>query len=314
MKALKVVIFCGGLGVRMREVSEEIPKAMLHVGDRPILWHIMKYYAYYGCHDFILCLGYRAAAVKKYFLGLSELPSRNFVISRGGTNVRLLSSETDDWNITLVDTGLHTNIGQRLKCVEHLLGDDELFLANYGDNLTDAPIDEMVRDMEDDTKQAASFLCVPPSQSFHVVSCEGTGRKCSVTRIEAAKDSNIRINGGYFVLRREIFDYLQGGIELVPDALNELRARDKLVAWCHNGFWASMDTPKEMFYLNELYGTGHAQWAKWDRNGERPPVRPTFSRRLAQNGPGSAPEAVASGPFPHDGVMIVNNDVTIIHP
>jgi glucose-1-phosphate cytidylyltransferase len=262
---MKVVIFCGGLGVRMREVSEEIPKPMLRIGDRPILWHIMKYYAHYGFRDFILCLGYRSVTVKNYFLSYRELPANDFVISQGGKEVRHLPSEIDGWNITLVDTGLHTNIGQRLKKIQPFLEGDEMFLANYGDNLTDAPIDEMVRDMQNDPSKVATFLCVPPSHSFHVVSCQGTGQKCSVSAITTAKESNLWINGGYFVLRREIFDYLKGGRELVPDALNLLREEDKLVAWRHEGFWASMDTPKEMYFLNELYSNGHAKWAKWDR-------------------------------------------------
>src|SRR5207248_9083982 len=169
-----------------------IPKPMLRIGDRPILWHIMKYYAHYGFRDFILCLGYRAITVKNYFLGYSERSSNNFVISQGGKEVRHLPSEIDGWNITLVDTGLHTNIGQRLKKIQPFLEDDELFLANYGDNLTDAPIDEMVQDMRADPAKMAAFLCVPPSHSFHIVSCLGTGRKCSVAKIAAAKDSDIR--------------------------------------------------------------------------------------------------------------------------
>ena len=263
---MKVVIFCGGLGVRMREVSEEIPKPMLRIGDRPILWHVMKYYAHYGFQDFILCLGYRANTVKDYFLGYSELSSNNFIISHGGKEIRHLPSEIDGWNITLVDTGLHANIGQRLKKIQPFIGGDEMFLANYGDNLTDAPLDEMVQDMRDDAGKLAAFLCVPPSQSFHVISCRDTGRRSAVTQITSAKESNIWINGGYFVLRREIFDHLKGGNELVPDVLNVLRERDQLVAWRHEGFWASMDTPKEMYFLNELYSSGRARWAKWDNH------------------------------------------------
>ena len=255
---MQVVILCGGQGTRIRDVADDIPKPMIPIGDRPILWHIMKYYAHYGFRDFILCLGYRAITVKDYFLGYSELASNNFVISGGGKEIRHLPSEIDGWNITLVDTGLHTNIGQRLKKIQPFLEDDELFLANYGDNLTDAPIDEMVQDMRDDPSQVAAFLCVPPSHSFHIVTCLGTGRKCSVGRIATAKDSGIWINGGYFVLRREIFDYLKGGRELVPDAFNVLREKAKLVAWRHEGFWASMDTPKKMYFLNELYSNGHA--------------------------------------------------------
>jgi glucose-1-phosphate cytidylyltransferase len=261
---MKVVIFCGGLGVRMREVSEEIPKPMLRIGDRPILWHIMKYYAHYGFQDFILCLGYRANTVKEFFLNYAELRANNFVISQGGKEIRHLPSEIDGWSITLVDTGLHTNIGQRLKKIEPFLEGEDMFLANYGDNLTDAPIDEMVRDMREDPTKLASFVCVPPSSSFHIVSFQGSGRKCSVTGITSAKESNIWINGGYFVLRREIFEHLREGRELVPDTLNTLLEEDRVVAWRHEGFWASMDTPKEMYYLNELYSNGRAKWAKWE--------------------------------------------------
>ena len=155
---MKVVIFCGGLGVRMREVSEEIPKPMLRIGDRPILWHIMKYYAHYGFQDFILCLGYRANTVKEFFLNYAELRANNFVISQGGKEIHHLPSEIDGWNITLVDTGLHSNIGQRLKKIEPFLEGEEMFLANYGDNLTDAPIDEMVQDMREDSTKVASFV------------------------------------------------------------------------------------------------------------------------------------------------------------
>src|SRR5262249_37490364 len=153
---------------------------------------------------FILCLGYRANTIKDYFLAYSELPANNFVISQGGKEIRHLPSEIDGWTITLVDTGLHTNIGQRLKKIQPFLEGEEMFLANYGDNLTDAPLDEMVQDMRDDPSKLASFLCVPPSMSFHIVSCVGGGRKCSVGRIETAKESSILINGGYFVLRPAI--------------------------------------------------------------------------------------------------------------
>jgi glucose-1-phosphate cytidylyltransferase len=260
---MKVVLFCGGLGVRMREVSEEFPKPMLRVGDRPILWHIMRYYAHYGYKDFILCLGYKAETVKRYFLECGENHLNDFVLSRQGFT--RLSGEMDDWTITLVNTGLNTSIGQRLKRVQHLLEGEEMFLANYGDNLTDAPLDEMVQDMKDDRSKAASFLCVRPSQSFHLISCRGEGPKCSVDRISMPRESDIWINGGYFVLRPEVFDCLGGGRELVPDGLNLLRERDQLVAWRYEGFWASMDTPKEMYQLNEVYSSGAAKWAKWER-------------------------------------------------
>ena len=137
---MKVVLFCGGLGMRLRDYSETIPKPMVNIGYRPILWHVMKYYAHYGHKDFILCLGHRADAVKNYFLNYNECASNDFVLSGGGKNLELLNSDIHDWRITFADTGIHSNIGQRLRAVEmHLEGEEE-FLANYCDGLTDLRI------------------------------------------------------------------------------------------------------------------------------------------------------------------------------
>src|SRR5215210_4763777 len=137
---MKVVLFCGGLGLRLRDYSDSIPKPMVNIGYRPILWHVMKYYAHFGHKDFILCLGYKADAIKNYFLTYDECISNNFVLSNGGKNLRLLHSDIQDWNITFVDTGLTANIGQRLKAVEPYLEQETMFLANYSDGLTDLPL------------------------------------------------------------------------------------------------------------------------------------------------------------------------------
>ena len=140
---MKVVLFCGGMGMRIRD-AEDIPKPMVHIGYRPILWHVMKYYAHYGHRDFILCLGHRADAVKNYFLNYNECASNDFVIS-GGKNVELLNSDIHDWRITFADTGIHSNIGQRLKAVEKYLDGEEEFLANYSDGLTDLPLPQQIQ-------------------------------------------------------------------------------------------------------------------------------------------------------------------------
>jgi len=262
---MKVVIFCGGLGLRMRELSEDIPKPMIQVGDRPILWHIMRYYAYYGHRDFILCLGYKADSIKRFFLSYKEAQANNFVLSHGGTQVEQLPSEIDDWKITFVDTGLNTNIGQRLKRVETHLKGEAMFLATYGDNVTDAPLDQMIEALQYEDDKVATFLSVRSNQSFHVIRTTGTGNNRSVLGFDTIKDSDIRINGGFFVLRQSIFEYLNHGRELVPDALNALAAEGKLSTWHHDGFWAAMDTPKEMRLLDALYTQGNAAWAKWDQ-------------------------------------------------
>ena len=136
---MKVVLFCGGLGMRIRD-AENLPKPMVQIGYRPILWHVMKYYAHFGHKDFILCLGYGADTIKNYFLNYNECVSNDFVLSGGGKRLDLISSDIHDWRITFVDTGIHSNIGQRLKAVERYLAGEESFLANYTDGLSDQPL------------------------------------------------------------------------------------------------------------------------------------------------------------------------------
>jgi glucose-1-phosphate cytidylyltransferase len=255
---VKVVIFCGGLGLRLREYSETIPKPMVPIGPRPILWHNMRYYAHYGHKDFILALGYKADVIKEYFLRYNEAMSNDFVLSDGG-QLELLSSDMHDWRITFVDTGQNALIGQRLRAVQRYLGDDEMFLANYGDNLTDAPIDDLIEDFRSRNKIAA-FLSVPPTHSFHVVALRDGGE---VASIESVKEAGIRINGGFFILRREIFDYIGPGEELVEEPFQRLIAEGQLVAYPYEGFWAPMDTLKDMQNLEALYDGGKPPWAVW---------------------------------------------------
>src|ERR1700746_1048239 len=156
---MKVVLFCGGLGTRMREYSESIPKPMVPVGYRPILWHVMKYYAYYGHKDFILALGYKADAIKHYFRTYDESVSNDFVLYEGGKRIELLTSDIDDWKITFVDTGLRSNIGMRLKAVEKHLAGEEIFLANYTDGVSDVNLPEMIRAFRE-SGAVASFAAV----------------------------------------------------------------------------------------------------------------------------------------------------------
>nr|WP_241895764.1 sugar phosphate nucleotidyltransferase [Jatrophihabitans sp. GAS493] len=141
---MKVVLFCGGYGMRMRDGTSSAPKPMVMVGSRPLIWHVMRYYAHFGHTEFILCLGYGAHHIKEYFLNYQETYSNDFVMTDGGRSVELLSTDISDWTISFVDTGLKSPIGERLRRVRHLLGDDEVFMANYADVLTDAPLNEMV--------------------------------------------------------------------------------------------------------------------------------------------------------------------------
>jgi len=263
---MKVVIFCGGLGLRLRDAAENVPKPMVQIGYRPILWHLMKYYAHYGHKDFILCLGYRADTIKNYFVDYKEYLSNDFVMSAGGKDIGLINSDIQDWRITFADTGITSNIGQRLKAVEKYLEGEETFLANYSDGLTDLSLPQQIEHFQQHNK-IASFLCVRPNLSYHFVSLNNEGL---VADIRDVNSSNIRINGGFFILNRKIFEYMRGGEELVQEPFRRLVAAGQLTAYPYDGFWASMDTFKDKQYLDELYAKGGAPWQVWNHhNGHR---------------------------------------------
>jgi glucose-1-phosphate cytidylyltransferase len=256
---VKVVIFCGGLGMRIRTGPESLPKPMMPIGSRPVLWHVMRYYAHFGHTEFILCLGYGASAVKDYFLDYRETSSNDFVLTKGGRHVEMLATDISEWTITFVDTGVSTAIGERLRRVRHHLEGDEVFLANYGDVLTDAPMNDLITGFE--AKDAvASLLAVKPQDSFHVVQLTGESR---VTGLVPVADMSMRINGGYFILRQGIFDYLAEGDDLVMDGFVRAAADGKVWATPYDGFWAPMDTLKERTALEEQYRNGISPWAVW---------------------------------------------------
>jgi glucose-1-phosphate cytidylyltransferase len=264
---MKVVLFCGGLGTRLRDFSETIPKPMVTIGYRPILWHVMKYYAYYGHKDFILCLGYRADAIKTYFLNYNECTSNDFVLSAGGKKLELSNSDIDDWRITFVDTGIESNIGQRLKAVEkHLEGEDEFF-ANYSDGVTDLPLPQQLEHFRLHDK-TASFLCVRPNLSYHIISLEEGNAKL-VSALHAINNGSVRVNGGFFIFKRKIFDYLDGRQELVNGPFQRLIDEKQLIGYPYDGFWAAMDTFKDRQQLENLCGYGNAPWEIWKNGGSR---------------------------------------------
>ena len=256
---MKVVLFCGGLGMRLRDYSESIPKPMVPIGYRPIMWNVMKYYAHFGHKDFILCLGYKADMIKNYFVNYDEYISNDFVFSKGGRNVELLNTDIDDWTITFVDTGMNANIGQRLMAVKDYLTDEEMFLANYSDGLTDLHLPDMIDDFASQNK-VASFLAYQPTQSFHVVTLEDNGLVKNINHIGA---SGLWINAGYFVLRNDIFDYMKEGDELVDAPFQRLIQDEKLLSYKFDGFWASMDTFKDKQNLDDKYSKGNAPWEVW---------------------------------------------------
>jgi len=258
---MKVVLFCGGLGMRLREYSESIPKPMVNIGYRPILWHVMKYYAHHGHKDFILCLGYRADVVKDYFLNYNECVSNDFVLSSGGKRLELYNRDIQDWRITFADTGIESNIGQRLKAVEGYLEGEEEFLANYSDGLTDLPLPQQLDHFRKHAK-IASFLAVRPNLSYHLVSLQG-GDGSLVSGIHAINNGTVRINGGYFIFKRKIFDYIRENEELVNGPFQRLLEEQQLIGYPYDGFWVSMDTFKDKQKLESLWGSGEAPWEIW---------------------------------------------------
>ena len=275
---MKVVLFCGGMGLRIRD-AENIPKPLVQIGYRPVLWHVMKYYAHYGHKDFILCLGYGADAIKRYFLDYSECASNDFVLSQGGRKVELYNSDIHDWRITFADTGINSNIGQRLKAVERYLDGEEEFLANYSDGLTDLPLPQQL-DHFHRNKKIASFLCVLPNLSYHVVSTEPGSSL--VTGVHAITNGSVRINGGYFAFKKEIFDYIEEGEELVIEPFQRLIDEKQLLGYTYDGFWAGMDTFKDRQSLESLWGSGSAPWHVWRGDNGSDDPRPSAPVPVAE--------------------------------
>jgi glucose-1-phosphate cytidylyltransferase len=256
---MKVVLFCGGVGTRLKEYSDTVPKPMVPIGQRPIIWHLMRYYAYYGHKEFILCLGYRGDAMRRYFLDYDECESNDFTLTEGGRRVRLYSRDISDWSITFAETGLHANLGQRLCAVRKYLGDDERFLANYTDGLSDLPLPEYLA-YAAAQDSVATFLCVKPHQSYHIVSLSPSGQ---VTDLQPVHDSDVWINGGFFVFKQQIFDYIKDGEDLVVEPFQRLIRDEQLAAYRYRGFWAAMDTVKDKLRFDEMSASDITPWQVW---------------------------------------------------
>jgi len=255
---MKVVLFCGGLGLRLRDYSDSVPKPLVRVGPQPILWNVMRYYAHYGHKDFILCLGHQGEAIKRFFLGYNEAIANDFTMTGGGAAIQPHKTDIHDCKITFVDTGLNSNIGERLKRVQEHLEGEEVFLANYSDGLTDLPFDDYLSFALGQDK-VACFVSVKPATSFHVVQSTADG---IVTDIEPVSES-MRINCGYFVLKQEIFDYMEPGDELVVAPFGRLIEKKQLITRDYDGFWECMDTFKDKQQLDDMYARGDTPWAVW---------------------------------------------------
>lgn len=253
---MKVVLFCGGLGTRIRDYGENVPKPMIPVGDQPILFHVMQYYSQYGHRDFVLCLGYKANVIKDFFLNWRQQTYSDCVISDAGRKVEYLGEGLPDWRVTLVDTGIWRNIGQRLLAVREHVKDEEMFLANYSDGLSDAPLTDMI-DLLERSGKIGCFLAVRPPLTFHLVDFDQAG---NVERFRASEHSDIWINAGYFVFRNKIFDYIREGEELVVEPFQRLIDDGQLIAYRHDGFFRAMDTLKDKQTLEDMTERGQMPW------------------------------------------------------
>lgn len=268
---MKVVLFCGGEGMRLRGYADDVPKPMVSIGNRPILWHLMKFYAHHGHKDFILCLGYKGNVIKDYFLHYDESVSNDFVWSRGGREIQYYNRDIEDWTITFVETGATSNIGERLKAVEHYLEGEDVFLANYGDGLSDVPLADQMTVFQK-SNAVASLLLVQPTASFDLVEASEDGM---VKNIYPLTHSDIWINGGFFIMKREIFNYIGPGEELVREPFQRLIREKALHAYKYTGFWQCMDTFKDKQRL-EVLNQAEAPWKVWNHLRATYPVTNTI--------------------------------------
>ena len=262
---MKVALFCGGLGTRMREYSQVLPKPLADIRQRPILWYVMRYYAHYGYNDFILCTGYKANLIKAYFDHHAQGGDQPFVLPDTTGDVTLYGERIADWKVQCVETGLHSSIGDRLRAIEPLIGDDERFMANYSDGVTDLHLPTLV-DYAIKRDRIGTFLAVRPNHSFHTVRLSDCDMVTSITDL---KDSGVQINGGYFVFKRDIFKHVRPNEELVSEPFARLIEQEQLVAYRHRGYWACMDTFKDKTQLEKMIETGQATWQVWQNTPDQ---------------------------------------------
>jgi glucose-1-phosphate cytidylyltransferase len=255
---MKVVLFCGGYGMRMRDGASDLPKPMHPVGPRPLIWHVMRYYAHFGHKDFVLCLGYGAHHIKDFFLNYDETASNDFVLQGG--DVELLGSDIQDWTITFVHTGLDSPIGERLRRVRAHVEGEEMFLANYADVLTDAPLHTMVEKFRA-SSTIGGLLAVPPQSAFH---CVNLGEGDDIASITMLQEMPLWENGGYLIFRPEVFEHIEEDCDLIGDVCAPLAKQGQMMAYRHRGFWQPADTVKERTALEAAYQSGTRPWMLWD--------------------------------------------------
>lgn len=253
---MQVVILCGGKGTRLREYTEELPKPLVEIGGKPILWHIMKIYAHYGYNDFILCLGYKGEKIKEYF-AQRHWKDHNFTLQNNQLEVH--AGKDEDWKITLVDTGQHSSKADRLLKIRDYITEDN-FLVAYGDDVSDVDIAEVV-EKHNQHQKIATLTAIPLHSEFGVL--ETNENNEIITFKEKPRLEQLWFNGGFFVFNRKIFDYLNKG-ELENEVFESLAEERQIVSHHHEGFWKCMNTFKDAQELNERWEKGTAPWKVWE--------------------------------------------------
>lgn len=257
---MKVVILCGGKGTRLKEFTEEIPKPLVEIGGKPILFHIMKIYSYYGFNDFILCLGYKGDLIKQYFLNYHTLRNDDSSLKLKSKELFYHSNEdVDDWNITFANTGLETATGGRIKLIEKYINEDNFF-CTYGDGVANINLKELL-DYHGEKKKIATITCVNQPNPFGVIDIDGDN---IVTQAREKPMLNHWINGGFFLFHKEIFNYIKNLNEMLEkEPFNRLVEKKQMCAYKLNKFWKCMDTYKDTQILNELWVNNKAEWKIW---------------------------------------------------
>lgn len=257
---MKVVILAGGYGTRLSEETDIRPKPMVEIGGKPLLWHIMKIYSHYGFNDFVICLGYKGYVIKEYFANYF-LHQSDVTIDLGGNNLEIHQSKAEPWKITLVDTGLNTMTGGRIKRVRKYLG-DRAFMLTYGDGVGNVDIAAVLK-YHRVRKKAATITSVQPSGRFGALTLDGDNNVLSFQ--EKPKGDGAWINAGFFVLEPRVFDYIKSDDTVWErDPLEEIAAAGQLAAYTHTGFWQPMDTLRDKKHLEELWKSGNAPWKVWN--------------------------------------------------
>ena len=259
---MKAVILAGGFGTRISEESHLKPKPMVDIGDHPILWHIMKIYSHYGFNEFIICLGYKSYLVKdyfaNYFLHTSDV---TFDFRNGGSEAEIHNSVSESWKVSLVYTGQNTMTGGRIKRIAQYIGDDEDFFVTYGDGVTDMDIRKLY-DFHKASGKIATMTAVQPVGRFGSINID----ESQIVRgfHEKPKGDGGWINGGFFVFKNRVFDYIAGDHSILEDKpIHNLVKDGELMAYQYKGFWHPMDTLRDKNYLEELWQTNSAPWKLW---------------------------------------------------